>query len=331
MTADEKILFNVNNSPHIRHPDDTPAIMRTVCLALVPAFLWALVMFGWYSMVPVISCVVACVATEWLIQRWRGMKPTVNDWSAVVTGLLLAAVCPPNLPAWAAAVGGVFAIAIAKQAFGGLGHNIWNPALLARAFMQASMPERINSGEWPFLSLAGKWWNNLVYTLSGSFADINNAIKASPDATTGASAASATTSSGVDVMTSATILEKMHSPAATVVTDWAGNVSHELPEGLTPAWEDIFRSFFGVEGGSLGEISAFLLILGGLYLLWKKIITWEIPVLFIATAVALGWILPQPYKVEGIVNYTPWFQGPWLAHLAAGGLCWARSSWQPTW
>lgn len=321
MTADEKLLFNVNNSPHIRDGATTPRIMFTVCLALVPALLWAVVVFGWRALVPIVSCVAACVATEWLCQRWRGMKPTIDDGSAIVTGLLLAAVSPSNLPWWAAAIGGVFAIAVGKQAFGGLGHNIWNPALLARAFMQTSMPERMMSGEWPHLSVAGKWWNNLIYDLSGTFAEITNKVKGAPDAITGASMARfMDPAGGVDVMTAATALERMHTPAAQEIMDFAGNVTYAPPEALTPSWTDVFMTWFGSEGGSLGEVSAALLILGGLYLVYKKIVPWDIPFFYILPVALLGWILPQPYKVEGVVAYTAWFQGPWLMHLGAGGL-----------
>lgn len=321
MVAQEKLLFNVNNSPHIRHSDTTQKIMFCVCLALVPALLWSLVVFGWHALVPIVGCVVGCVVTEWLCQRWRGVPITIDDGSAVVTGLLLAAVCPSNLPWWAAVLGGVFAIAIGKQAFGGLGHNIWNPALLARAFLQASMPDRMMSGEWPHLSAAGKWWNNFVYTLSGSFGDINSAIKGLPDAVTKASMTTVpNTELGIDVITSATMLEAMHSPAAKEVIDAAGNVTYLVPRALSPSWSEVWMTWIGSEGGSLGEVSAVLLLLGGLWLIKKKIVPWDIPFFYILTVAVLGWILPQPYKAGELVAYTSWFNGPWLAHIGAGGL-----------
>ncbi len=321
MAAQEKLLFNVNNSPHIRHPDTTPKIMFCVCLALVPALLWSLVVFGWHALVPIVFCVAGCVVTEWLCQRWRGVPVTIDDGSAVVTGLLLAAVCPSNLPWWVALLGGVFAIAIGKQAFGGLGHNIWNPALLARAFLQASMPDRMLSGVWPHLSAAGKWWNILVYTLSGSFAEINSAIKSLPDAVTNASMTKAVSPElGVDVITSATMLEAMHSPAAREVIDAAGNVTYLVPKALTPTWSEVWLTWIGCEGGSLGEVSAILLLLGGLWLIRKKIVPWDIPFFYILTVAVLGFILPQPYKAGELVAYTSWFNGPWLTHIGAGGL-----------
>lgn len=321
MAAEEKFLFNVNNSPHVRDPDSTPRIMSAVCLALTPALLWALVVYGWRALVPIVSSVVACVVTEWLCQKWRGQRVTVDDGSAVVTGLLLAAVSPSNLPWWAAAVGGVFAIGVVKQAFGGLGHNIWNPALLARAFMQASMPDRMMSGEWPYLSLAGKWWNNFLYDLSGTFGGISAWVKSQPDAITRASGGEfIDPASGVDVVSAATMLEGMHSPSARAIVDAAGEITYFVPRALTPSWGAVLRTWFGVEGGSLGEVSAVLLILGGLYLIRRKIVPWDIPFFYILVVGVLGWILPQPYKAGDITMYTSWFQGPWLTHLGAGGL-----------
>ncbi len=325
MTVKGKYLFNVTSSPHIRQPDTTQGIMFTVCLALAPALVWSLLVFGWHALVPIVSCVVACMATEWLCQRWRGLKPTLDDGSALVTGLLLAAVCPSNLPWWAAALGGVFAIGVAKQAFGGLGHNIWNPALLARAFMQASMPSRMMSGEWPHLSLTGNWWRNLGYTLSGSFGDISAAIKNAPDAVTKASMAHVVDAAtgvdvSVDVITSATVLERMHTPAAREIVDALGNVTYSVPHALSPSRSDVWLTWIGSEGGSLGEVSAILLILGGIYLIYKKIVPWEIPFFYLLVVALLGWILPQPYKIDGVYAYTAWFQGPWLMHLGAGGL-----------
>ncbi len=309
--AEEKILFNVNNSPHVRDPDSTSRIMFTVCAALTPALVWALLVFGWHVLVPIVSSVAACVVTESVLVWWRGRPNTVRDGSAVVTGLLLAAVCPPNLPWWSAALGGVFAIGIAKQAFGGLGHNVWNPALLARAFMQVSMPDRMMSGEWPHLGFAGKWWQNIVYDLGGTFEQISARIKAVPDVVTGASM-SASIDRGVDVMTGATALSRMHMTSA----DAAGGV----PEALAPVWADILYTWFGVEGGTIGEVSAILLVFGGLFLIYRKIVNWEIPVFFIGTVAVLGFVLPHPYKLDGAVVFTEWFQGPWLVHLGAGGL-----------
>ena len=320
MAEEEKILFNVNNSPHVRHSDTTSGIMFTVCLALLPAIVWAILIFGWRALVPVVFSVGACLAMESVCQWRRGKPNSIRDGSALVTGLLLAAVSPSNLPWWAAALGGIFAIGIAKQAFGGLGHNIWNPALLARAFLQVSMPDRMMSGDWPHLGFAGSWIKNISYDLGGTFAQIADRVRgAATDATTGATGASAQ-DAGVDVVTGATALARMHTPDAEAIVDAAGKVTYAVPESLTPSWSIIADTWFGVEGGSLGEVSALLLILGGIFLIIKKIVSWDIPVLFIATVAVLGWVLPHPYKVEGAYAYTSWFSGPWLVHVGGGGL-----------
>ncbi len=319
MPEEEKILFNINNSPHVRHPDTTSGIMFTVCLALVPALLWSVLVFGYRSLIPIIASVAACVAMESFCVWWKGKPSTLRDGSAVVTGLLLAAVCPPNLPWWGAALGGVFAMGIAKHIFGGLGHNIWNPALLARAFLQVSMPDRMMSGDWPHLGLGGSWAGNIAHSLSGTFAQIAESVRGAADVVT--TATSATLSSGgVDITTGATVLAKMHMPNAREIVDAAGNATYAIPGALHPSWATIFNTWFGNEGGSLGEVSAILLILGGLFLIHKKIVPWDIPVLFIGTVAVLGFVLPHPYKLPDGYAYTPWFSGPWLAHLGGGGL-----------
>ncbi len=318
MSAEEKLLFNINNSPHVRDPDSTPRIMFTVCLALAPALVWSLLVFGYHVLVPIVSCVLACFATESVCCRWRGKPNTLGDGSALVTGLLLAAVSPPNLPWWSAAIGGVFAMGIAKQAFGGLGHNIWNPALLARAFMQVSMPDRMMAGEWPHLGLS-TWLKNLGYDLGGTFGDIGAKVKGMADAVTSASAAAATLS-GVDVMTGATALSRMHTAAAREAVDAAGKVTHLPPESLTPSWGEVLWTWVGSEGGTIGEVSAILIILGGVFLISRKIVNWDIPAFFIGTVAVLGFVVPHPYKIGDLYVYTGWFQGPWLMHLGAGGL-----------
>ncbi|MDR1744208.1 MAG: RnfABCDGE type electron transport complex subunit D [Planctomycetota bacterium] len=318
MAEEEKMLFTVNNSPHVRHPDTTSKIMFTVCLALVPALIWSLFVFGWRALVPIVASVAACLVTESVCQWWRGRPNTIRDGSAVVTGLLLAAVSPANLPWWAAALGGIFAIAIAKQAFGGLGHNVWNPALLARAFLQVSMPDRMMSGDWPFMR-AGSWAQNITHDLGGTFAQIAESIRSAPDTVTQATAA-ITNDGAIDLVTGATVLAQMHTPEAAKIVDAAGAVTYAVPKALSPSWSALIRTWFGNEGGSLGEVSAFLLVLGGLFLIYKKIVSWDIPVFFIGSVAVLGFVLPHPYKIEGALTYTDWFTGPWLAHVGGGGL-----------
>ena len=141
-------LFNVSGSPHVHSDDSVKKIMWSVVIALVPAFLVSIFYFGlpviWLTAVSV-GC---CVLFEYLIQRFIMKTPTtVSDGSAVVTGLLLAFNVPANLPVWMMIVGALVAIAIAKMPFGGLGHNPFNPALVARVFMLISFPVAMTT--WP--------------------------------------------------------------------------------------------------------------------------------------------------------------------------------------
>ena len=141
----------VNPSPHFVGQDSVPRVMWTVVLALMPALLMAFANFGWYAMLVVGVSIASAMIVEFLIQRARGMDVTINDGSAVLTGLLLAMTLPPNVPLYIPLVGSAFAIGIAKHAFGGLGCNIWNPALAGRAFLLAAYSGQIVMTKWPML------------------------------------------------------------------------------------------------------------------------------------------------------------------------------------
>ncbi len=145
----------VETSPHIRSPQDVRRIMWTVVAALIPAGVAAGVFFGYWAIRLVSVCVITSVATEAIIQILRRRPVTVHDGSAVVTGILLAYVLPPNAPILVGAVGSFVAIAIGKQAFGGLGANIWNPALVGRAFVQMAYASKVSLSAWPVLKEAG--------------------------------------------------------------------------------------------------------------------------------------------------------------------------------
>ena len=130
--------FAVASSPHLRDDDSTQRIMRDVCIALAPAGLAGIWFFGLNAAALILVSVFSAVAAEWLYQRHAKKPVTVGDWSAVVTGLLLAYNLPAGAPLWLAAVGSIFAIVVAKQFFGGIGQNFINPALVARAVLIAS-------------------------------------------------------------------------------------------------------------------------------------------------------------------------------------------------
>ncbi|MBU5484909.1 RnfABCDGE type electron transport complex subunit D [Clostridium sp. MSJ-11] len=132
--------YTVSSSPHIRANDTTKSIMRDVVIALLPATFASVYFFKLQALLVILVSVLSCVGAEYIWQKALKRKVTIGDLSAVVTGLLLAFNLPPSVPLWIPVVGGIFAIIIAKQFFGGLGQNIVNPALIARAFLLASWP-----------------------------------------------------------------------------------------------------------------------------------------------------------------------------------------------
>lgn len=158
MTDESRRKFIVSTSPHIRSDESISEIMWTVFITLIPASLAGIYVFGYYAAEVMVLSVIVAVLTEFLIQHIRGVPKTVHDGSAAVTGLLVALVLPPNVPLYVAGVASFISIALAKQAFGGLGCNIWNPALVGRAFAGAAWAGIISITSWPFLkapSVAG--------------------------------------------------------------------------------------------------------------------------------------------------------------------------------
>lgn len=140
----------VDSSPHIHSRQTTRAAMWAVIVALVPSGIAGTYLFGVSALWVIVASVISCVVTESVIQKLIGKSMSINDGSAVLTGLLLAYNLSPNVPLWIPVIGGIFAIAIVKQAFGGLGMNIFNPALAARAFLMASWPKEMTSFVTPF-------------------------------------------------------------------------------------------------------------------------------------------------------------------------------------
>ncbi|MCD6354629.1 MAG: RnfABCDGE type electron transport complex subunit D [Prolixibacteraceae bacterium] len=240
-------LLTVSPSPHVHSGDSTQKIMYRVVLALLPALIWSVFVFGFDALRVTVIAVVATLGFEFLIQKFlMKIKPTITDGSALVTGILLAFNVPSNLPWWIIVIGSLAAIGIGKLSFGGLGNNIFNPALVGRVFMLISFPVQMTS--WPVSSLGE-----------------------------------------TDAITSATPLGLIKEGIAN------GSSITELTKNLPSAMDMLI----GNSGGSLGEISAALLILGGLYLLLKKVITWHIPVSIIATVAIIAtvfWVInPETY------------------------------------
>lgn len=140
----------INVSPHIFSPVDTRHIMKGVVKALLPAIAASLYFFRWEAFWLILTCLAGCVSSEYVLQKAMRKKIAIDDYSAVITGILLALVLPPSLPLWMAFLGGVFAISLGKVIFGGLGHNVFNPALLARAFLMAAFPVALTTWVSPF-------------------------------------------------------------------------------------------------------------------------------------------------------------------------------------
>jgi electron transport complex protein RnfD len=139
MTKKNDLLL-VTSSPHVHSPDNVPDAMRDVLIALLPALICGLYFFRLPALTVILACVISAYITELLCLKANGKEVKISEQSAVVTGLLLSFCLPPSLPVWMAALGSAFAIVIVKHLFGGLGHNIFNPALIGRAFLLASFP-----------------------------------------------------------------------------------------------------------------------------------------------------------------------------------------------
>lgn len=226
---DNKLI--ASSSPHIRTEDTTQKIMLDVIVALLPALVASVFYYGFYSLVLVVLSVVAAVVTEAATQKIMKKDVTISDLSAVVTGILVAYNVPPSTPWWIPVLGSAFAIAIAKQIFGGLGFNFINPALAGRAFLMASWPTHMTSGF------------------------INPVTKIVSSATP-------------DVVSSATPLAIMQ------------GAEGELPS--------LINMLLGRIPGVLGETSSILLIVGGIYLIYRGVIKWIIPVVYIGTVAVLA-------------------------------------------
>jgi electron transport complex protein RnfD len=139
----------LSSSPHFYTKDSVPRIMWTVIITLIPAVAMAIYYFGITAIIMIVACVIAAILSEIVMNKMKGESITISDGSAVITGLLLALTLPPSFPISGAVLGSIFAIVFGKQVFGGLGYNIFNPALLGRAFLQASFPVAMTTWTYP--------------------------------------------------------------------------------------------------------------------------------------------------------------------------------------
>ena len=233
--------FLISPGPHLWREFSVSKIMYLVVLALMFPTAAGVYFFGYHALSVIAVSVAVAVLTEYVVKKLR-KRPFVMDGSAVVTGLLLALILPPTIPLWMVAVGSIFSIAIVKEAFGGLGHNIFNPALGGRAFMTACFSVKMTTWVSP-------------------------------------------TGFGADAVTTATPLNSNFI--------WEGD--------KLSLYKDLL---LGNIGGSIGETSALLILVGGILLLALSIINWRVPVAYIGTVALLTFALGQDA----------------ILHILAGGL-----------
>ena len=251
-------LLTVSPSPHVHSSDSTQKIMYRVVFAMIPAMAWGIYMFGFDAIRVGLISIISCLAFEYLIQKYlMKVKPSITDGSALITGVLLAFNVPSNLPWWIIIIGAIAAMGIGKLSFGGLGANIFNPAIVGRVFLLISFPAQMTT--WP-----------------------------------------ATNAMAVDGVSAAT-------PLALIKEGIKNGTPVSQIEGL-PQLSDMA---IGFNHGSLGEISAILLILGGLYMLWKKVITWQIPASIILTVALVSGVF---WLIDSEIYVNP------LYHILTGGL-----------
>ena len=240
----------ISASPHVHSDKHTRNLMYDVLYALIPAFIVSVYLFGISALVVTSVAIISCILFEYVIQKYiMKTEVTVSDGSALITGVLLAFNVPSSLPIWMVIVGSLVAIGIAKLSFGGLGYNIFNPALVARVFLLVSFPVQMTS--WPL--------------------PVENSLKF------------------VDAITGETTLGiikegLMYGETMTTLAD-------KLPSNM-----DLL---LGITPGSIGEMSGLALLLGGVFLLARRVITWHIPITVLVTMFVMTgifWLVnPEQY------------------------------------
>jgi len=247
-TAERPYINNlsVSFSPHVRSQVSTERIMWTVVACLMPSLILSMFIFGLQTLIITAVSVISCVATEAICQKLFKKPVTVTDGSAVITGVLLAYVIPPGVPYWMPISGAIMAIFITKIIMGGLGYNIFNPALMGRALLMASYPVAMTAG-----------WLTPIRDLS-----LDKYLN-----------------SGVDAISTATPLYVLKHYGISGLVEKFGSLSTMY-----------FDFFFGFSPGCIGETSACVLLAGGLVLLYKRYITWHIPVSVIVSTAFFTWI-----------------------------------------
>ena len=255
-------LLTVSPSPHVKGHESVRSIMYGVVLSLIPALGVAVYFFGLDALKLTLIAIISGVAFEWLIQKFL-IKENPNsafDGSAIITGMLLAFNVPANLPIWMMIIGTLVAVGVGKMSFGGLGKNIFNPALVGRVFMLISWPVEMTT-----------WPNNRFFH------------------------------AGADAISGATPLGLLKEGLGGDKT--MAEIMDKLPTALD--------YFVGNMPGCIGEVSALAIIIGGIYMLMRKIITWHAPVAIFGTVFIFSGIM---HMVDPTIYPAPLF------HLLTGGL-----------
>ena len=240
--ANYNIDLVVSAAPHIKDKINTTAIMRDVIIALIPALIGSIFIFGARVLLVVIVSMISSVLAEVVGNLIFKKKPSLNDLSASVTGLLLAMTLPPSSPWWMVVVGAFSGILIGKAIFGGLGSNPFNPALVGRAVLMVSWPTQMTT-----------WIVPRTIT---------------------------------SITTSATQLNAVTSATPLAIVKFQG---YEQLVAQFGSKLNLYKALFlGTVGGSLGETSALLLLIGGIYLIVRKVIDWKVPIFYILSVFVLS-------------------------------------------
>lgn len=239
-------MWNVSVSPHVRSNESVDKIMWTVVACLVPPLVLSMFVFGIQVLLITAVSVASCMAVEAISQKALGRPVTVKDGSAALTGMLMAFIIPPGVSFLIPILGAVMAIYIGKHLLGGLGYNIFNPALLGRAFLLATFPVAMTSAWLPPLT------DGVMFTYF---------------------------SGGIDAITTATPLAVMKEQGMAAFREAFGS-----PATVYPTF------FLGLRPGSIGETSGLLILLGGLYLMYRRYITWHIPLSLLGSLALLSWM-----------------------------------------
>lgn len=241
-------VLQLSSSPHIHSAASVDKIMRNVVYAMLPICAFGIYQFGLSAVALLVTTTASCVLTEHAVCRLARHETTVNDWSATITGILLGLTLPPGFPLWMAFAGGVISIALGKAVFGGIGMNVFNPALVGRAFLQASFPVAITT--WSPPMAASRFTSMIPSSLTFPFASPPSIAKWT---------------------------------AALQIDGWTGATPLALQkfDQVTTATAPLC---FGMTAGSLGETSALLILVCGLYLAARRMMNWRVPAAMMLSA-----------------------------------------------